>query len=246
MTSASIMGQGLLAFADPAFVRDALNMAAALGLGAIIGFERQWRQRMAGQRANTLVALGTATFVIFGVQISEANPSVVAAQVVTGIGFLGAGVISKEGVNVRSLNTAATLWWSGAVGLLAGVGHWAHAVLATALVIFVNLVLRPLVELVNRQIATTTETESAYVITVICRSAAEANIRILLMQGLNLGDLHLRELDSSNIEGSDRVEVRANVRADKRRDIALEHLVGQLCLENDVTAAKWRVETSII
>ena len=185
MTAASILGQDLLAFADPAFVRDALNMAMALGLGAIIGFERQWRQRMAGLRTNTLVALGAATFVIFG----EASPSVVAAQVVTGIGLLGAGVISKEGVNVRGLNTAATLWCSGAVGLLADVGHWAHASLATALVIFVNLVLRPLVELVNRQITTTTETESVYLITVVCRSAAEANIRILLMQGLNLGDL---------------------------------------------------------
>lgn len=109
-------------FLDPSFQRDTFNLLVAMGLGATIGFERQWRQRMAGLRTNTLVALGAATFVVFAGQFSDTSPTRVAAQVVTGIGFLGAGVISKEGVNVRGLNTAATLWCAGAIGLLAGVG----------------------------------------------------------------------------------------------------------------------------
>ena len=109
-------------FLDPSFQRDTFNLLVAMGLGAMIGFERQWRQRMAGLRTNTLVALGAATFVVFAGQFSDTSPTRVAAQVVTGIGFLGAGVISKEGVNVRGLNTAATLWCAGAIGLLAGVG----------------------------------------------------------------------------------------------------------------------------
>ncbi|MBV9288491.1 MAG: MgtC/SapB family protein [Hyphomicrobiales bacterium] len=100
-----------------------LNLAAALGLGAAIGFERQWRQRLAGLRTNSLVALGAAIFVTYSrIVLDDQGAARMAAQVVSGIGFLGAGVIFKEGLNVRGLNTAATLWCSAAVGLIAGKG----------------------------------------------------------------------------------------------------------------------------
>ena len=135
---------------DPAFEKDALDLIMAVLLGGVIGFERQWRQRLAGLRTNTLVSLGAAIFVVFAGQFTDSSPTRVAAQVVTGIGFHGAGVIWKEGVNVRGLNTAATLWCSAAVGLLAGSGYWRHAILAAGLVVGVNLVLRPLVGLINR------------------------------------------------------------------------------------------------
>jgi putative Mg2+ transporter-C (MgtC) family protein len=99
----------------------ALNLGAAVSLGAVIGFERQWRQRLAGLRTNTLVALGAASFVVFERLFStDTNLTRIAAQVVSGIGFLGAGIIFREGLNVRGLNTAATLWCSAAVGVLAG------------------------------------------------------------------------------------------------------------------------------
>jgi putative Mg2+ transporter-C (MgtC) family protein len=95
-----------------------LNLPTAVGLGAVIGFERQWRNRLAGLRTNTLVALGAASFVVFAELVpGDASPTRVAAQVVSGIGFLGAGIIFREGFNVRGLNTAATLWCSAAVGL---------------------------------------------------------------------------------------------------------------------------------
>ena len=75
-----------------------LNLLAAVGLGAAIGFERQWRQRLAGLRTNTLVALGAATFLLFSrLTAGEGDAARVGAQVVSGIGFLGAGVIFKEG-----------------------------------------------------------------------------------------------------------------------------------------------------
>src|SRR4030081_3799842 len=96
----------------------AINLAVALGLSAVIGFERQWRNRLAGLRTNTLVALGAATFVIFSaLDPGDGSPTRVAAQVVSGIGFLGAGLIFREGLDVRGLNTAAPLWCSGAVGV---------------------------------------------------------------------------------------------------------------------------------
>jgi hypothetical protein len=99
----------------------AINLAVALGLSAAIGFERQWRNRLAGLRTNTLVALGAATFVIFATLVpGDASPTRVAAQVVSGIGLLGAGLIFREGLSVRGLNTSATLWCSAAIGVLAG------------------------------------------------------------------------------------------------------------------------------
>ena len=113
----------------------AINLAAAVVFGSVIGFERQWRHRLAGLRTNTLVALGAASFVVFEALVSnESSPTRVAAQVVSGIGFLGAGVIFREGLTVRGLNTAATLWCSAAVGVLAGAGYAWCAAIATACV----------------------------------------------------------------------------------------------------------------
>lgn len=84
-----------------------LPVACAFALGTVIGLERQWRQRAAGLRTNVLVALGSALFVLLGSMIpGESSPTRVAAQIVSGIGFLGGGVILREGVNVRGLNTA--------------------------------------------------------------------------------------------------------------------------------------------
>jgi putative Mg2+ transporter-C (MgtC) family protein len=219
-----------------------VNLAAALALGAVIGFERQWRQRLAGLRTNTLVALGSALFVVFaGLFEDEVSPTRVAAQVVSGIGFLGAGVIFKEGLNVRGLNTAATLWCSAAVGMLAGVGALVHATIAAGLVVFVNLLLRPLVQRINRQPLETSELVTGYAVTIVSRSEQEAHTRALLLQGLASSGLHLRELDSTDIENSDRVEVSASVTADRRADAAVEQIVGRLSIEPAVTSARWRI-----
>ncbi|WP_374546473.1 MgtC/SapB family protein [Rhodoblastus sp.] len=231
---------------DQHFIDDALHLLAALACGAAIGFERQWRQRLAGLRTNTLVSLGAATFVIFAGQFTDENPTRVAAQVVTGIGFLGAGVISKEGANVRGLNTAATLWCAGAVGLLAGAGYWRHAILAVVLVTSINLFMPRLIKRINQQPIESAEVETYYIVTMICRADEEAKYRALLLQNFSSAALHLRELDSSNIEGSDRVEIVAQVTADKPRELGLELIVGRLSLEADVTAARWKRIDSLV
>src|SRR3984885_2401681 len=108
------------------------RLSLALGLGSVIGFERQWHQKMAGLRTNALVALGSCGFVVFSAMVGEGDPTRVAAQVVTGIGFLGAGIILREGINVHGLNTAATLWCSAMVGTFAGGGFWLSSALARA------------------------------------------------------------------------------------------------------------------
>ena len=114
----------------------AARAGAALVLGAAVGLERQWRQRTAGLRTNALVALGAALFELFAVLLSGArdvDPTRIAAYVVSGIGFLGAGVILRDGIHVRGINTAATIWCSAAVGILAGAGYLPAAAIAAAL-----------------------------------------------------------------------------------------------------------------
>lgn len=218
------------------------GLSVAFSLGGLIGFERQWRQRLAGLRTNTLVALGAAIFVLFaGFFPGEASPTRVAAQVVSGIGFLGAGIIFKEGLNVRGLNTAATLWCSAAIGVLCGAGFYPQAVIATAFVISVNLVLRPVVRMIDRNPAPMNDADVAYQIAIVCHGEAEAHVRALLLRDLGTL-LHIQDLESSNIEDSNRVEVTATVRADTRQDRTLEQIVGRLSLEPLVTAARWRLE----
>jgi putative Mg2+ transporter-C (MgtC) family protein len=220
----------------------AFNLGVATLLGACIGFERQWRQRMAGLRTNTLVAIGAASFVVFeSLFPDDGSPTRVAAQVVSGIGFLGAGIIFREGLQVSGLNTAATLWCSAAVGLLAGSGHPLHAVAATASVVLVNLTLRPLVRLINRQPIVQAETDFRYGVRVVCRSPEEAHVRALLLQGAGSGHLSLRQLDSTDLEESGRVEVNAMLTSPVKNDAVLEQVVGRLSLEPTVSAASWTV-----
>jgi putative Mg2+ transporter-C (MgtC) family protein len=224
----------------------AINLAVALGLSAAIGFERQWRNRLAGLRTNTLVALGAATFVIFAALVpGDASPTRVAAQVVSGIGFLGAGLIFREGLSVRGLNTAATLWCSAAIGVLAGGGLLLYATVATGFVVFVNLLLRPIVSFINRQPFTSTELEIGYLVSVTCRNQDEAHIRALLLQGLAGCGLALRRLDSNDLEGTARVVVTAFMTAHSRIDADVEKIVGRLSLEPTVSAARWQADVHL-
>jgi putative Mg2+ transporter-C (MgtC) family protein len=123
-----------------------LRLLFASGLGAAIGFEREIRDREAGIRTHLLVSLGSALFTIVsaygfneflvsGDAVVRADPSRIAAQIVTGIGFLGAGAIIRDGLSVRGLTTAATLWTVAAIGMACGAGYYWPAVAATALTI---------------------------------------------------------------------------------------------------------------
>jgi len=218
-----------------------IRLVAALALGAVIGFERQWRQRMAGLRTNALVALGAAGFVVFALRtFGESSGAPVVAQIVSGIGFLGAGVILREGLTVSGLNTAATLWCSAMVGTFAGGGELPAAAIAAASVVTVNLLLRPLVRVINRQLPPSGNAEVDYFVSLRCRSAEEARIRALLLQGVASVPLGLRQLDSTNLEGGDGVEVTASLHSATRNDAALEQIVGRLSLESQVTAVRWR------
>jgi putative Mg2+ transporter-C (MgtC) family protein len=148
-----------------------LRLVVAFLLGAVLGLERQWRQRMAGLRTNTLVATGAALFVMLSVLTpGDSSPNRIAAQVVSGIGFLAGGVILREGLTVRGLNTAATLWCAAAIGSLSGTGLLIHAGIGTVAVLVANLILRPLGYRINQQPLKGTELELCYRCDVVCRT----------------------------------------------------------------------------
>lgn len=116
----------------------ALRLLVAAVLGAAIGLERERRDHPAGMRTHLLVSVGSATFTVLSIEAFQApgaDPARVAAQIVTGIGFLGAGAILKRGASIKGLTTAASLWAVAAVGMAAGAGAWGVALAATVIVI---------------------------------------------------------------------------------------------------------------
>ncbi len=221
------------------------RLSVALALGSAIGFERQWRQKMAGLRTNALVALGSCGFVVFGAIVGEGDPTRIAAQVVTGIGFLGAGIILRQGINVHGLNTAATLWCSAMVGTFAGAGFWAPSLVAAGFVVGTNLLLRPLVPLINTQTVPTADTETRYSVALTCQSVEEAHLRSLLLHALSQGGLGLRRIDSSDISETPNVAVTAQLVAAQRNDAAVGHIVGRLSLEPHISSVAWQVDRTI-
>ncbi len=224
---------------------DALaRMGLALLLGCLIGLERQLHQKMAGLRTNALVALGSAGFVVFSALTAQGDPTRVAAQVVSGIGFLGAGVIMHQGVNVHGLNTAATLWCSAMVGTFAGGGFWVPSCVATFLIIITNLLLRRLVFRLHLPSMRPVVSDVCYTIEVTSRGAEEAHTRSLLLHSLTEAGLGLREIDSADIPETTKVTVIAQAQALRRMDAALEQIVGRLSLEPHVSAVSWKVAVS--
>jgi putative Mg2+ transporter-C (MgtC) family protein len=226
-------------------VEPTLRLGLALLLGSVIRIERQWNQKMAGLRTNALVALGACGFVVFSGMVGQGDPTRVAAQVVSGIGFLGAGIILREGVNVHGLNTAATLWCSAMVGTFAGGGYWRPSVVAAAFVVVTNLLLRPLVRRLNSRVVTG-DVETLYTVELTCKSAEEAHMRSLLLHALSQAGLGLRRIDSEDIAETSKVTVTAQAVAVKRNDAALEQIVGRLSLEPQVTAASWQVDRGFL
>lgn len=225
----------------------ALRLVVALLLGGAIGVERQYRQRAAGLRTNALVALGAAAFALVGFSMAgEASPSRMAAQVVSGIGFLGAGAIMREGLNVKGLNTAATLWCAAAVGVGCGAGFFGLAVLVTGLIVVVNIVVRPLVAAIDRAPQAGAEAERLFRITATGVAESEAALRLLLVKQIAISEARLRRLDSEDLPcpdgGMARVALTARVVVGGPAEERLEAIIGRLSLEPAVSRAGWAAE----
>ncbi|GGM42541.1 membrane protein [Longimycelium tulufanense] len=220
----------------------AARLGVALVLGAAIGFERQWRSRMAGLRTNALVCTGAALFVMFSVLIPNDNsPTRIASYVVSGVGFLGAGVIIRDRGNLRGLNTAATIWGTAGVGVMSGGGYFTVAVLGAAAIVLANVLLRSVARQVDRRETGRTNNPRHYRFRAVGRDADEAHIRALVVQSLTAGGFSLHALDSADIDNTGKVAVTARLTGHGQDSGQLEQAVSRLSLEPGISSVSWRV-----
>lgn len=218
------------------------RIIAAIIFGFLIGFERQLTGHPAGIRTNILVSLGACMFVEFSLLMNAPDATRIAAQIVTGVGFLCSGIIFKDGVNVRGLNTAATIWCTAAIGVLTSSGMTLYALTATALLILANLIFRPVSNKINPLSRfDEEENEKYYKISVTCSEQKELLIRSIIMNYISSTKLVLSNLESGDVVG-DKVEVIAKLICyGKRKDDIAEKLISTISSEQQVTSAGWKL-----
>lgn len=228
----------------PSLIDTLVSLGTAFLLGGVIGFERQYRQRTAGLRTNVLVAVGAAVFVDIANRLSGHDGAVrVIAYVVSGVGFLGAGVIMREEGNVRGINTAATLWGSAAVGAAAGSDLIIEAVLATAFVLAANTLLRPIVNAINRQPLDVESVEVTNTVHVIAVRAHQKTVMAQLEAELERSNFPASDLEV-RVFGDDEVEIEATLAATSVDGAELDALVRRLAPLPAVRQAFWSPSTT--
>jgi putative Mg2+ transporter-C (MgtC) family protein len=205
------------------------------------------RQRTAGLRTITLVASGACLFVSLGTLMGT-GVTQIAAYVVSGVGFLGGGVIMREKGSIQGINTAATLWCSAAVGVLAGTGFYGAAIAGTIVVLGTNTVLRELSRAINAAPVGNADLIREYELTVVCREEDEVHIRAVLSNAMYAEPLSFQSLTSRDCEGEPpRLEVTATCRTHPKDQARLEHIASRISMEKGVSSVSWtarEVETT--
>jgi putative Mg2+ transporter-C (MgtC) family protein len=228
----------------PQFLNTLISLTTAFVLGTAIGAERQWRQRTAGLRTAALVAVGAAAFVDIGMRLNgNASAVTVLAYVVSGVGFLGAGVIMKEGLNIRGLNTAATLWGSAAAGGAAGADLIGEAVTIAAFVLIANTALRPLVDLINRQPLDEATTEATYDIRVNVASEEMPVVRTALLDQLEARSYAVRQTAVQE-QAEEMLELAVTLAGSTARATDLDAIVKTIEALPGVEHASWAMRTA--
>ena len=226
------------------FLDTLVSLTTAFVLGTLIGAERQYRQRTAGLRTNVLVAVGAAAFVDLAMHLTGADGGVrVIAYVVSGIGFLGAGVIMKQGMDVRGLNTAATLWASAAVGSCAGADMVVQAATLTVFVIAGNTMLRPLVNAINRIPLNEQSSEATYYFKLAVSPEALPDMRDRLVERLEAANYPVADVNVVEL-GDDLLEIVATLVSTAVNPNELNPIVVELQALSGVRHATWEVSTT--
>ena len=221
-----------------------VSLLTAFILGGAIGLERQFRQRTAGLRTNVLVALGASIFVDIANRLYSHEGAVhVLAYVVSGIGFLGAGVMMREEGNIRGLNTAATLWGSAAVGAAAGADLIFEAMIGTFFILMANTLLRPVVNGINKKPIDMSKSEVTATINIVAEKTYQKLIMSNLLKLLNEIQYPIDDLDI-NAFGDHDVEIEAKMIATSMDNKQLDHVVEEMLKNEYVRQAFWTPSTS--
>ncbi|MCY2995808.1 MAG: MgtC/SapB family protein [Planctomycetota bacterium] len=218
-----------------------LNIGVALLMGLAIGAERQLTQHPAGLRTNGLVSVGAAMFVSLSLLMdSDPNPTRIAAQVVSGIGFLGGGVILREGLTVKGMTTAATLWCSAAVGTLAGAGFVIEALIGTATILAANFCLRPVSRWLDSRAKGKVEVETNYRLRVVCDDREEGVLRTIVMRHVNSHpSMLIHGIFTQAADQPGKTAIVAEIYSTMRDDRALQDVVSRINIEPAATSCSW-------
>lgn len=208
-------------------------------LSFIIGLERHLRGRAIGLRTNVLVALGSFLFVSMAVNVPTNDEVRMAAQVVSGIGFLGAGVILRDGTNIKGLNTAATLWCNAAIGVMCASGILLESAIGTFFILISNVLLRYISKNFLK-IEQPLNPERKYIIKVVCSDEKELVIRSIIMQYVERTALVLNHLESKDMD-TDKTKLYATITHSGEIDI-IEKLIGKISIEPGVTSVGFKTE----
>lgn len=228
-----------------------LHMVVAGVLGGIVGLERQWSRHQAGILTTLIVSLGSYAFTAFGYLLSDASVDLtrIAAQVVSGIGFLGAGVILREGGNVRGLNTAATVWASASIGILCCLKNLTYACLIAASIILFHLILHPVSDfLAQKRKYEKSEkkknVETYYKISVSCPEEDELEIRKSIMSIIkNEPDALLHNMESTNDTDQKGIKkIRAYITTKKDNDTLIESIIMKVGKNEEIISAGWKID----
>lgn len=212
--------------------------------GILIGLERQLRHKMSGIITNTLVSVGTTLFMIFAHQFSMNASARMAAQIISGIGFLGGGVIIRDGFSVRGINTAATLWCSAAIGLLCSEGYIRYALIGTAMILLANVALKPIAVWLENSSLGGRDVSFDYNLFVECTPEAEQAImdRIRKTVTRHKGMIHGMECNAS--ENGNYKQIRVHMMMYGKDDNPLMEMLGKIKKEHEILSYRYEKERS--
>lgn len=218
------------------------RLLLAFVLGALIGLERQWQHKLAGIKTNALVAGGAALFILLSEKITGDSTSAgrIASTIVQGVGFLGAGVILKEGVTVSGINTSATIWCSGAIGSIAGMGYWYEGLVGTAFILLAQLTLRPLGKRIDHKILNIEVSGLKYLLQIHCTHDSIEEIRRILVNTVKqINTLHISSINTENNE-----QIVVEIKSLDKRQTDIEELVKEITILHSVRSVKWEDMTN--
>ncbi|MCL2560253.1 MAG: MgtC/SapB family protein [Turicibacter sp.] len=211
-----------------------INLIISIVAGVIVGLERQWQKKLAGIRTTALVSFGACMFVTLSVFMSEYDTSAtrVAAQVVSGIGFLAGGVIIRDGFSVSGINTAATLWCSAAIGSVIGAGYPIEGIFAAFMLMLMNIVLRTL----SRKVDNFRSDDTRYYVSVLCLQEDEIAVRTKILHALNTLSLNFNQITCGTVKDG-KIDILIDLEIDANQSmtqIRIRNLVEKLLIERRI------------
>ena len=224
----------------------AIRLLIAAGLGILIGAERQLTKHRTGILTNVIVCVGSFAFTAFSYLAKDGSSDVtrVAAQIVSGIGFLGAGVIISDGTKIKGINTAASIWASASVGILCCLDRWWFAAMVAGTIVLAHIVIHPITEFITKKQeynkGKSDKLETFYRISIVCSEENADEIKKNIIEYFReLDDVLLRNLETSDVDGGN-VKVRAEISTKRKNNELVEHIITHVGKHEDIISTGWK------